>query len=139
MMKPLFAASVVASALPLGACPFGPQVTTVELRNNTAFPVETRVLYDDDQNILEDVLEEIGNELELTIPAGGAQVISRDCDDLQAIRVEGDLQIIGGLGPSTTSNVYRDGDDFGCGDTLTFTFTAPAVPTDLDVSFVARN
>jgi hypothetical protein len=31
--------------------------------------------------------------------------------------------------------VYREPDDFGCGDTLRFRFTQNALATDLDIGF----
>ena len=108
-------------------CDFTSTGTTVRLINNSDFAVEAIVLYHEDQLIPEFLLEEVGSELQYTIPAGETVSFSRDCDDLQAIRVAGDLQVLLGLGPSKTSNVYRDGTDFGCNDTITFTFTSDSL------------
>jgi len=105
------------------------------LVNNASFPVHVDVYYGDNQNVLASVLEEFGQHVEFFIEAGASQEISRDCDELQAIMVKGDLQILGGVGPSETTRVYRDGSDFGCGDTITFTFTQSITVTDLDISF----
>lgn len=119
-------------------CPFSlsPDKTRVRLVNNAAFPVNVRIYYAGQQNILEALLETVGTKYEATIAPGGTEYFSRDCDELQAITIqEAKLVIVGDIGPSTDSPVYRDGTDFGCGDTLTFTFTQPALPTDITVTF----
>jgi hypothetical protein len=51
---------------------------------------------------------------------------------------DADLQIVGGIGPETDTRVYRDGDDFNCGDSITFTFDHPTLPTSLNVNFSAQ-
>ena len=100
-----------------------PSDTTVVLVNNSDFAVEVKLFYDDDQNILEALLTEIGEEMTLTIGAGEQRTFSRDCDDLQAIIIEdADLLLVGQLGPEVKTDVLRDGNEFGCGDTITFTF-----------------
>lgn len=109
--------------------------TTVRLINNTNYVLETIVLYHKEQLIPEFRLKDVGTEARYTIPAGETVTFSRDCDALQAIRVEGDLKILFGLGPSKTSRVYRDGTDFGCNDTLTFTFTTNSLGTSLNIAF----
>ncbi len=109
--------------------------TTVRLINNASYAVKATVLYHENQLIPEALLKEVGTELQYTIPDGGTVSFSQDCDDLQAIQVAGDLQGIFGLGGSKTSRVYRDGDDFGCNDAITFTFTSDALGTSLNISF----
>ena len=97
--------------------------TTIVLANDSDFDVEIVLFYDEDQNILELLLTEIGEEMRLTIGAGEQITFSRDCDDLQAIIIDdADLLLIGQLGPEVKTDVLRDGDEFGCGDTITFTF-----------------
>lgn len=97
--------------------------TSVVLVNSSDFDVEVVLFYGDDQNILELLLTEIGEEMTLTLGAGEQITFSRDCDDLQAIIIDdADLLLIGQLGPEVKTDVLRDGDEFGCGDTITFTF-----------------
>jgi len=48
-----------------------------------------------------------------------ATVFSKDCDNLQAIIIsDADLEVVG----EEDTGTLRDGDDFGCGDTIIFTF-----------------
>lgn len=126
------------AALLAGGCPFGSSLTTVALVNATAFPVEVRLYYGSNQNVLAAVLEETGTEVVETVPANSTVTFSRDCEDLQAIMIENaDLRIVGGIGPSQNTRVYRDGSDFGCGDRLTFTFTTSNFLTELEINFSA--
>ena len=77
-----------------------PRETTIVLANASDFDVEIVLFYDEDQNILELLLTEIGEEMRLTIGAGEQITFSRDCDDLQAIIIDdADLLLIGQLGP----------------------------------------
>ncbi len=100
-----------------------PSETMIVLANDSDFDVEIVLFYDDDQNILELLLTEIGEEMRLTIGAGEQITFKRDCDDLQAIIIDdADLLLIGQLGPEVKTDVLRDGNEFGCGDTITFTF-----------------
>ncbi|MBP7937139.1 MAG: hypothetical protein KA354_21045 [Phycisphaerae bacterium] len=136
--NPLFLLGLAALLCMGNGCPISisPDTTSVRLVNNTAFPVEVRLYYAAQQNILESLLEAIGTEYEATIAPGTTASFSRDCEELQAIFIENaKLVVVGDVGPSTDTDVYRDGTDFGCGDTLTFTFTQPALPTEINVSF----
>ena len=115
----------------------GSDEVTVTLTNDGDFPVEVRIFIDDDQNVLETLIDDLGDEREFTVAAGESIQFSEDCDDLQAIIIdEADLQV-GGLdiGPNANTKVYRDGSDFGCGDHLTFTFSHGDIPVDLDIGF----
>ena len=117
-----------------------PNTVTVRLVNtSTSFQVDVELYYSNDQNVLEALLTTLGEERELSIPAGQSTTFSVDCDDLQAIMIEqAELVIISGIGPEESTGVYRDGTDFNCGDTLVFTFTHPVLPTDLDISFAVQ-
>lgn len=116
-----------------------PSVVTVRLVNNSDFAVQARVIYDDDQDLPRDILEETGTELEFTIPAGGATTFSRSCNNLQAVVVDNaDLLIVGEIGPEADTDVLRDGDDFSCGDTIVFTFDHSEVLVDFDVVVEVR-
>jgi hypothetical protein len=135
-MKALLSLMAVTVSLPFfNGCP---RVTTVELVNHASSPVQVQVFYNDDQNTPKELLEATGHEVDFTIPAGGIETFSHDCNAFQAVIVHGDLHIVGDIGPSKTSDVFRDGSDFGCGDTITFTFTAPVLPTELNIEFDQR-
>ncbi len=128
MNKSLAVAVLVCLSVGLGGCEslvglLRPRETTIVLANDSDFDVQIVLFYDEDQNILELLLTEIGEEMRLTIAAGEQIVFSRDCDDLQAIIIEdADLLLIGQLGPEVKTDVLSDGNEFGCGDTITFTF-----------------
>jgi hypothetical protein len=109
--------------------------TTVVLTNTSdQFDVEADILYDDQQETVSALLREFGQKLVLTIPAGESVTFTRDCDDLQAIMIDdADLLILGGAGPDDDTGVLRDGDDFGCGDTIVFTFTHSDLILDFQV------
>lgn len=112
-----------------------PSTTTILLVNNSDFPVEVTLYYDNEQEIPEALLTEIGTEIQQTVGVGETFTINRDCDDLQAVIIDdAELSIIGEVGPGASTGVYRDGDDFNCGDTLTFTFDHTAVIVDFDIS-----
>jgi len=140
MLERLFVATVAAMTTVLGSgCPIGALIpesqTTVRLVNNADFDVEVQLFYHDDQNVLEEILEEVGTEINRTLAPGDAVSISRDCDDLQAVFIrDADLNIVGGLGPEADTDVFRDGSDFGCGDTITFTFTQNDLATELNIN-----
>ena len=112
--------------------------TIVELENNTSGELEVTVFYSSVQEIPEEALEE-ANEVSFTIPAGECRSFSRDCDDIQAVKVDADVDLGGGLGPSNDTGVFRDGSHFGCGDVLHFTFTATIAPPELTINFDQRD
>jgi hypothetical protein len=109
--------------------------TIVELENNTGGELHVTVFYSSVQEIPEEALEE-ASELSFTIPAGECRRFSRDCDDVQAVKIDADVDLAGGFGPSNDTGVFRDGSDFGCGDVLHFTFTASI--TELTIDFEQR-
>ena len=117
-----------------------PSSVTVNLINNGDFTVEVQIFVHSDQNVLETLIDDVGEELNFSVPAGSTVTFTRECDDLQAIIIEdADLQILGGLiTPDADTGVLRDGSDFGCGDTLTFTFTHPDLALSLNIAFSAR-
>lgn len=113
-----------------------PSTTTVRLVNGASFPVKVTLVYDSQQDVPEFVLEATGQKLDFTVAPGVTETFSRDCADLQAIEIErADLSIIGNIGPSASTRVYRDGSDFFCGSTVTFTFTQSITATDLNIAF----
>ncbi len=137
-----FAAGLVAMSLCVGCGLLGlladqiqPKTVTVRLVNDGDYAVEVELFIADNQDLPEDVLTEIGTELNFTIPAGESAVFSRRCDDLQAIVIDkATLMVIGGNGPDASSDVLRDGTDFGCGETIVFTFEHSDVILDFHVT-----
>ena len=117
-----------------------PNLVTVELVNNSDFAVEGTLFYDDDQDTIEEILVETGTERAFTIAAGGRSSFSVRCDDLQAVIIDNaSLQIVGDVGPEANTDVLRDGDDFGCGDTIVFTFDHSDEILDFDVTVTTRS
>ncbi len=116
-----------------------PNMVTVSLVNEAEFTVDGTLFYDDQQEIPRLLLTEVGQEMRFTISPGETLIFSRSCDDLQAIVIDdADLLLIGGLGPEANSDVLRDGDDFGCGDTVIFTFSGGLASFDISTSVAAR-
>lgn len=138
----------MAGLLILGGCgaisnlvgSLSPKTVTVELVNaSTAFDVDVQLFYGDQQDTLEALLTEFGTEVNRTLPPGTTSTFTRDCDALQAIIIkDADLRVLVGLGPQTNTDMLRDGTDFNCGDTLTFTFDHSAAIFDFDVAFDVR-
>ncbi len=122
-------------ALTLGGCDslsgifdmFVPTTTRVRLVNNTGFAVEGTLYYGDQQDMPEDLLtnDVLATEVDFSLSVGSNRVvITESCEDLQAIIIDkAELLLFPGISPDTSSDVLRDGDDFGCGDEIVFTFT----------------
>jgi hypothetical protein len=111
-----------------------PNRVTVRLINNSDFSVDGELYTDDEQNIPRSLLIEFGDERTFDLAPGTMQTFSMSCDDLQAIVIaDADLRVATGISPETSSSVLRDGDDFRCGDTITFTFAHSALLVDFDV------
>ncbi len=109
---------------------------TVRLRNSSEdYDVDVSLYYDSDDNVLEDVLTELGEHRTFLLGPGESSSFSASCDDLQAIVIDdADLQVL--LTVETSSGVYRgDGEDFDCGDTIVFTFTHDEFGVNFDVDF----
>lgn len=108
---------------------------TIQLVNNGDFDVEVDMFTSDDQNVLEVFLTEFGERVTRTIAPGETVTVAGSCDDVQAIIIsDADLRVVGGVGPEADTDVLRDGDDFSCGDSITFTFDHSALITDFDVA-----
>jgi hypothetical protein len=126
--------------LPLSGCDalvgiLLPSTVTVSLVNESPdYAVVVTLFYHDDDDVLEPILTEIGQEREYTIAPGQTVTFPESCDDLQAIVIDdADLRVLGGIGPETSSDVLRMDDDFECGDEITFTFTHSGALLDFDV------
>lgn len=111
------------------SCPISVlQQTSVQFINNSTLGVDVRFFYGDEQLATKTTLELAGEEQNISVPAGGTRTISVACDQLQAIFIEeASLSLPGGLGPELDTDVLRDGDDFNCGDTITYTFSGSLI------------
>ncbi len=122
-----------------------PSGVTVTLINESAGSVDVELFLSDKQDIprallLEvdkDLVDRLGERVDVRLSPGGRSSFFRSCDDLQAIVVgDADLNLLGGLGPDASSDVLRDGDDFGCGDEIRFIFRGGSNLLDFDVDAV---
>lgn len=112
-----------------------PNKVTVSMVNNGDYPVDVRFYISDDQNVVEDLLTSFGNEVNYRVEAGSTVDFTRDCDNLQAIIIKNAaLDVVGDIGPQKSTEVLRDGDDFGCGDQITFTFDHSDLILDFDIA-----
>ena len=110
------------------ACPIGTQLTSVEFVNNSTLSVDVQYFYGDDQLAAKATLRLVGEEGNLTVPAGATRTLSLPCDELQAVYIEeASLGLPGGLGPELDTDVLRDGTDFNCGDTVRYTFSGSLI------------
>lgn len=108
-----------------------PQSVTVTLVNRAAFRVEVDLYYSEEDDIPESLLTTLGERLQFDLEPGEQVAFARDCEDLRAIIIDNaELQIIGGDEAST--GVLRDGDEFDCGDRITFTLRS-VLFTDLSI------
>ena len=107
----------------------------VRLVNDGDHPVMAELVYSSNQDLPEEVLDATGTRIEYSVEAGQSASFTRDCDDLQCIRVRNaSLQVVGSVGPEANSNVLRDGSDYSCGDAITFRFDHSAAILDFDVT-----
>ncbi len=112
-----------------------PATVRVTLVNNGRFDVEGTLFYDDEQDLPQILLTEVGRQIDFTVPAGDFFTFTRSCDDLQAIIIEdADLLVAPGVSPETSTGVLRDGRDFSCGDSIVFTFDHSDLLLDFDVT-----
>ncbi len=140
MKRTIPVALAVVSLVAARGCGFGPSSTTVRFVNNASFPVQVTMVYDSQQDVPQAILEATGHTFDVTVEPGAVATFSRACDELQAIEIEkAELSIIGDIGPSSSTRVYRDGSDFFCGSEVTFTFTQSITLTDLNISFSERS
>src|SRR5438477_10023560 len=96
-----------------------PQVF-VNVKNDTSSTVSGKAVFSSDQNVGDPAIDQSGSEEDFTLNAGESHAFSRNCNDLKAIKVEGTLQVVAGIGPSNSTKVFRSGTDFNCGDRLQF-------------------
>lgn len=130
---------VLTAALPVALLAGCPQpVSVVAFVNDTVFPIQVVAIYSDESLLSEELLNEFGQRVELEIGPGETRTFSRPCRNFEALLVEGELDVLGNIGPEESTGVLRNGQDFDCKDVLVFRFTASAWNTDLDID-VRRN
>ncbi len=140
----MFARMLPSIVVGLGLCSgcdlIPPAQVTVTLTNTSAdFDVDATIFFDDEDDLPRDLLIEVGQQRDFTIPPGESVSFSADCDALRAIVLEdADLRVVIGVSPETDSGVLRDGDDFECGDEIVFTFTHSILLVDFDVDVTVR-
>jgi len=124
---------------------FLPNTVTVTLVNQASGTVDAEIFISDQQDIPRslltqvdhDIVDQLGERIDRTVAAGGQTSFFRSCGDLQAIVVgDADLNILGGLGPSASSDVLRDNEDFNCGDEIQMIFRGGGNILDFDVDLV---
>ena len=106
---------------------FLPTTTSVRFVNDTGFTVEGTLYYSDQQDIPEVMLtnDVLATELDFTLSAGADRVIlAESCEELQAIIIDkAEMLLFPGISPDADTGVFRDGDEFNCGNEIVFTFT----------------
>ncbi len=139
-MKRLACLALLVSVWPLvGACDvmtlLRGNATIVQLVNTGLYPVNVELRISGNQYELQVVLEEFGDELNYTVGPGESMTFYKPCDDLQAIMIpKAEMNIAGEIGPSNNTDILRDGDDFGCGDIIIYTFSHPIPPVSMEIS-----
>lgn len=118
-----------------------PTTVNVSFVNTSAdYTVQVDYYYSDQDDIPRDLLtSDLGERRNFTVPAGETFTFPLLCDDAQAMVVDdSDLLIVGGAGPEDNTDVLYDGEDFHCGDTITFTFSHSDLLLDFEVRVTAE-
>lgn len=144
-MRSALLATCLMMAAGLCGCGFlseflGGRQVRVRLVNTGPDPIDVQLYYGDTQEAPQAVIEEFGEEVEVVLGGNDEFSFLRPCDDLQAIFIDRAEVRLAGLpiGPSEDTEVYRDGDDFSCSDTITFRFSYTVVPPDLAINFIVE-
>ena len=129
MKRTISLAAVASLTLLSGGCAellelLGSNQVTVRFVNDTPFPIDVEAYYSEDDDALEALLTTFGEELTFTLNAGQTQTLQRSCADFGSFIIDrAEARVLGSLGPDAGTDVFRQEDDFACGDTLTFRFT----------------
>lgn len=111
-----------------------PSTTTIRLVNNGQYTVDGKLYYDNQQESIKDLVKLYGTEVHFTIPAGESQTIIKDCNEIQAVYIDNAKLQTGLLTPDDNTELIRDGTDFNCGDTITYTFSHTVILVDFSIS-----
>lgn len=111
---------------------FPANVVTVEYVNDADADVAVWLYTDDEDDEDADDLVEDGEEWESLVPVGEAVSFNIDCDDVGSMVVgEAQLLVLGNIGPSTWTDDLHIGEEYECGDVVTFTFYNSPTLTEL--------
>lgn len=150
-MKRMAILLVMAAGLSLGAtttiqCDLGnlfnfvrPNLVTIEYVNDAIADVDVvfRYLKDDDKD--KNDLEDDGNRIDSLVPLGGVVQFELDCDRAGSLMIDyAKLKLLGDIGPTKDTDDYHRGDDYACGDIVTFTFSNSLDLTQLYIDVNSR-
>lgn len=118
-----------------GGCP--QPLSVIELSNQASETIRVRLYASDQQTVPEDVLIATGQVTEIDVLPGQTRVLTRSCLDLRSLLVQGELRVLDIVGQPAMSDTLRSGEDYRCGERLSFTFTEAGEPAALEITFDA--
>lgn len=99
------------------------RVVTVQYVNDADADVLTSLLYMSDDDKDKDDLQEDGRQIDTLTPKGETKQIVLDCDEAGSLAIDrAKLLLIGDIGPTADTDDLHIDHDYGCGDTITFTY-----------------
>lgn len=108
--------------------------TTFHIVNNGQFPVDVTAHYSNDPNVTAADLSSNGNKVMFSLEPNGSNDITHNCADIKAFVIDNALlRVSGDAGPTTSSQVFREGSDFSCGDTVNLSFEHSGLILDFHV------
>ncbi len=136
MMQHFSRLVVVGGVLALAGCDalslFLPNTVTVSLINNGTLPVDGQLFYDSDESALDllndisaldNFIREFGDEIQFDLAGGETMTFTRSCNDLQVIFIDdANVRLAGIVTSDDNTDPIREGQDFVCGSTITYTF-----------------
>lgn len=121
-----------------------PNTMTVMLVNPGTLTVDGTLFYDEDEsaldlvddvNGLDNFLREFGEEMSFTLASGETSTFTRSCSDLQAIFIDdANVRVLGVVTSDDDTDPIRQGDDFDCGSTITYTFNYSELGLGLSIT-----
>ncbi len=113
----------------------GSNSVTVRLVNTSDdYDVAVQVRYGDENLETKDLIKALGEEVNRTLSPGEEAEFSRDCDELESIFIDEAELEVPLFDIKEDTDVIVDGDNFGCGDTITYTFTHSDLLVDFDIA-----
>lgn len=98
-------------------------VVTVKYVNDAEADVAVSLLSLKDDDKDEDDLRDDGRQYDTLVAQGATETVVLDCDRAGSLMIDrAKLFVVGDIGPSTGSDAFHMGDDYGCGDQITFDF-----------------
>lgn len=125
----------------LDALGLDPNSVTLRLVNETAFPVEPSVYVSSVGDLWFDAITEeflaFGINLQNIAELNPGEVVTRryDCDEIKAVMAsDAELKTGLGLSPDDDTEVFTEGDDFECGDTITIRYSGGVANFNAQIS-----